>query len=218
MVFSFLRFYIFYLILVLKEEYDMNNLKSITYFLFFIVLLVGCNTNGSDPIVAESINAPNTEMKIQSPNTSPTNPNAGYYDIIVEDIDRWEICLNIERARYHVNSYTGHMWYQMGSFVFEGPATAMYNNKLDILTVYAADSGWDRGHILYALKFEEDNSNDMYGSFVYYEYPRRTNGIDAWLIKGTLGNHTADLRLAKKEDYEFPLIHAKKERYDLEND
>jgi len=116
------------------------------------------------------------------------NPNRENYDVVVLDVDRWELCMNVHRVRPSCTSYTGHMWYQMGSFIFKGTLTAVYNNQLDMLTVTALDSGWDRGHIIYGLQFIE-GTNDLYGSFAYFEYPRRVNGINAWLEQGTMGPH-----------------------------
>lgn len=195
----------------------MNNLKSITFIFFFFLLVFGC-TNESENVISENVVAPQSEFKTYTPNIISSNPNRGYYDVVVIDDDRWEICLNMDRNRTDIISYTGHLWYQMGSFIFEGEATAMYDPRLDLLTVTALDAGWDRGHIVYSLEFDSEASNDMTGAFVYFEFSRRVNLIDAWLVQGQLGPHDAGTVLAKTQRLEpWPDIHPKKERYELEN-
>jgi len=123
-----------------------------------------------------------------SDNEIAINPNRPYYDVVIMDQDRWELCLNLNRSRAHCNSYTGHLWYQAGAFIFEGTLSGNYNHQLDMFSCTALDSGWDRGHIFYAMQFIE-GTNDLYGSYCYFEFPRRTNGINAWLEQGQMGPH-----------------------------
>ena len=147
------------------------------------------------------------------------NPNRPYYDIVIMDIDRWELCLNLNRARYHCNSYTGHLWYQAGSFIFEGTLSGNYNHQIDLFSCTALDSGWDRGHILYAMQYVE-GTNDLYGSFTYFEFPRRTNGINAWLEQGQMGPHiygtSADSELPPAKPSSF--INPKREAEDEDDE
>ncbi|MCB2199942.1 hypothetical protein KQI63_11075 [bacterium] len=196
-----------------------RNILPFAIFLSLLMLFAISCDNGENP--EESIENPLSSLEEggeANPDDSEIpvmiNPNRPYYDVVVVDIDLWEICLNLNRARYHCNSYTGHLWYQVGSFVFEGTATAVYNHALDQLTVTALDSGWDRGHIMYGLQFTE-GTNDMYGSFCYYEFPRRTNGINAWLAQGTLGPHTFNgtEEAAKRPVGPVAMEHPKKARY-----
>jgi hypothetical protein len=185
----------------------MKILKVVSLFTFALLMTIGCSSDNtsdglaSGDIISSGIDTPaiTTVPKDASGNYEiAINPNRDYYDVVVMDIDRWEICMNIERVRYHCNSYTGHLWYQMGAFIFEGTSTALYNNFLDNLSVTALDSGWDRGHILYSMTYQLDTegnmTNDLYGSFTYFEYPRRTNGIDAWLVRGQMGPHIFGLQ------------------------
>lgn len=197
----------------------MKNFRLLLFMLAGVFLLYCCN-NESDPIEENNIVQPVVEKTVSGSAGSTTagNPNRPYYDIVIMDVDRWEICLNVSRVRRNVTSYSGHLWYQMGAFIFEGHATAMYNPHLDLLTVTALDSGWDRGHICYSLKFKE-NSNDMEGTFVYREYPRRTNAIDAWLIQGILGSHIAgSSTTTQTATNKIPSVHLKKESTKLQND
>lgn len=165
----------------------------VSIFLALLLLFtLSCDSDNSEPQEIDNSLTSSTEAETGATGDEEIpvmiNPNRDYYDVVVVDIDRWELCMNLERARYHCNSYTGHLWYQMGAFIFEGQLTAVYNFQLDQLTVTALDSGWDRGHIMYGLEFVE-GTNDLYGSFCYYEFPRRTNGIDCWLVQGQLGPH-----------------------------
>ncbi|MBU1099749.1 MAG: hypothetical protein KKA84_05020 [Bacteroidetes bacterium] len=201
----------------------MKNLRLLFIFSLVITLLVVSCTldrdtegpaNVSEPIIEQSDNGPLQKITI--------NPNRAAYDVVVLDIDRWEICLNVNRVRNNITSYTGHLWYQSGSFVFEGSCTAMYDPIYEELTVMALDSGWSRGHIVYNLKFNDESSLNMEGGFVYYEYPRRVSRITAWLEQGVLGEHDAGpwtgKALAKKGDIEYaPRVHPKKARLELEN-
>ena len=196
----------------------MKNLIPLAFFLVLTLLFtISCDNagpiddpNGETVVAADEENGEDpgdTEVPLM------INPNRGYYDVVVMDIDRWELCLNVERSRYHCISYTGHLWYQMGAYIFEGTLTAVYNHQLDQLAVTALDSGWDRGHIMYSLQFIE-GTNDLYGSFVYFEFPRRTNGIDCWLVQGSIGPHTYGLA-ASSEPPAGPVAmeHPKKARY-----
>lgn len=167
---------------------------------------------------ATNILAPNVEKASQTAaSVSGVNPSRPYYDIVVLDIDRWELCLNYHRIRRDVESYTGHMWYQTGSFIFEGTLTAAYDPIYDQLTAVALDSGWDRGHIVYTMKFVEETGFDMEGIFYYYEYPRRVNRIVGWIEQGRLGEHDAGPWTPMPPASEYPEYHPKKERYDLES-
>jgi hypothetical protein len=186
----------------------MKIFKVFSILLIAILLMIGCSSDkesgdlASSDIISSGIDTPGNPVipKDASGNYEiAINPNREYYDVVVMDIDRWEICMNYERVRFHCNSYTGHLWYQMGAFIFEGTSTALYNNFLDNLSVTALDSGWDRGHILYSMTFQLDTlantlTNDLYGSFTYFEYPRRTNGIVAWLVRGQMGPHIFGLQ------------------------
>jgi hypothetical protein len=213
----------------------MKFLKVLALFLITVLLMIGCSSDkesgelASSDIISSGIDTPGNPIipKDASGNYEiAINPNRGYYDVVVMDIDRWEICMNLERARYHVNSYTGHMWYQMGSFIFEGTSTACYNNLNDNLSVSALDSGWDRGHIFYSMDYildtEGNMTNDLYGNFCYFEYPRRTNGIDAWLVQGQMGPHIFGLQPSSlgPEVLEQPVAteHPKKARLEAQID
>ncbi len=180
---------------------------------FLSLLLSFCHTDEEldNPEVPTT---PNIEKSASTTGTTD-NPNRSYYDVVVLDIDRWEICLKLVRARYHCNSYEGHLWYQQGAFVIEGYATAVYNHSLDMLAVTAYDAGWDKAHICYSMQFIE-GTNDLYGSFVYREYPRRTNGITAWLVQGQLGPHIYGLTKSTFEEEApiIPLAHPKKVRFE----
>ena len=202
----------------------MKHCKTNTFILH--VLLLGlvflffeC-TSENEANNPDSIVTPNVEKASEgSLAKAAINPNRPYYDVVIMDADRWEICLNLVRLRQHVNSYSGHLWYQAGSFIFEGHATAVYNHQLDHLTVTALDSGWDRGHIAYGLQFIE-GTNDMYGSYVYREFPRRTNGINAWLVQGQLGPHIYGLTAKCAEPLpggHAPLEHPKKARLEQQD-
>ncbi len=201
----------------------MKLLKVLALFVVAVLLTIGCS---SDRETTDEAGVLNVQAENPDPTTDPKdgfgnhevsiNPNRGYYDVIVLDIDHWELCMNYNRIRQHVTSYTGHMWYQCGSFTFEGSLTAMYNPIWDQLTVIALDSSWDYGHIMYSLKFEgpEANEFDMDGTFVYQEFPRRCNWVDAWLIQGHLGVHDAGPYVPGPvdESFEFPDHHPKKAR------
>lgn len=114
--------------------------------------------------------------------------NVDDYDVVIVDQDRWRIMMNLSRVRDHCTSYTGCLYFEFGANIFWGHLTAAYDHRLDMVSITAFDAGWYFGHIQYALQFIE-GTNDLYGNFVYYEFPRRTNGIYAWLEKGQLGPH-----------------------------
>lgn len=177
----------------MKVSYWLVSVTMVTLLLFGCTVDDASDTTQVQTDPVSSVDTPGSDFEKgtgdKTDRAVSINPNRSYYDVIVMDIDRWELCMNVHRARYRVTSYTGHMWYQSGSFIFEGSLTAVYDHQQEILTVTALDSGWDRGHIVYSLKFVE-GTNDLSGSFVYFEYPRRTNAIDAWLEQGTLGTHT----------------------------
>ncbi len=201
----------------------MRDLRLLFIISFVITLLLASCTLDRDNEEPINVNEPITDQPANGPLQKITvNPNRAYYDVVVVDIDRWEICLIVNRVRRYVTSYTGHLWYQSGRFVFEGSCTAMYNPEWDLLTVTALDSGWDRAHIVYSLKFDDETGTDMNGTFVYREYARRCNWISAWLDQGRLGEHDAGpypgKALAKKGDNEYaPRVHPKKARLELEN-
>ena len=197
-------------------------MKDLLYFFLALALtitILSCTPDSETEGV--DVNDPLTEVVADGSIQKTTgNPNRANYDVVIMDVDRWEICLNLNRSRYHCDSYTGVLWYQAGSFIFEGRATAVYNHQLDMFAVTALDSGWDRGHILYSMQFIE-GTNNLYGSFVYYEYPRRTNGIDAWLIHGQMGPHKYEGSsiLAKEGETEYyvPNVHPKKARLEADD-
>jgi hypothetical protein len=207
----------------------MKFLKVSALFLIAVLLMIGCS---SDSETVESDGVLNAQLEQPDPPVDPkdglgnyevsVNPNRGYYDVVVVDIDRWELCMNYNRIRLHVTSFTGHMWYQMGSFIFEGTLAAMYDPRLDLLTATALDSGWDRGHIVYSLEFQQTSegglTNDMLGGFVYFEYPRRTSWITAWLDQGILGPHDAGPWVPGPagEAYVAPDYHPKRARIEAQ--
>lgn len=199
----------------------MKYFRGFIFIGFALALFFSCSKE-EDAILPQSPTSPRTQTVPQDGlSKTVINPNRGYYDVVVVDIDRWEICLNVNRIRRNVTSYSGHLWYQAGRYIFEGMCSATYNPEWDMLTVSALDSGWDRGHIVYNLKFEDETGTDMEGTFFYYEYPRRVNWVDAWLDQGRLGAHDAGPYPGKalpKETIEYaPNEHPKKRRYELEN-
>lgn len=199
----------------------MKYFRGFIFIGFALALFFSCSKE-EDTILPQSPTSPTTQTVPQDGlSKAVINPNRGNYDLVVVDIDRWEICLNADRIRRNVTSYQGHLWYQMGSFMFEGRCSASYNPVWGTLTVVALDSGWDRGHIVYELKFVNENSDNMEGTFFYYEYTNRVNWIDAWLDQGQLGTHDAGPYPGKalpKEMIEYaPNEHPKKRRYELEN-
>jgi len=204
----------------------MKVFKTFLLLIMIIALLIGCSSGtGSDdaPMVENNAVGPEPPDELVSFKDGETdrkiaiNPNRPYYDVVVMDIDRWELCMNLHRTRQHCNSYTGHLWYQSGSFRFEGTLSAVYNHSLDMLAVTALDSGWDRGHILYSMQFTE-GTNDLYGSFVYFEFPRRTNGIHAWLVQGQMGPHIYGVQPSSMPETAPPptMVHPKRARLETE--
>ncbi len=185
-------------------------MKKVVFSCFVITLCLSlaCSSD-SEPVEQENtITSSSSQGKTSTPsgtNQITNNPHRHYFDVVIVDNDRWEICLNTSRIRQSVTSYgngnfgdepAGMLWFQVGSNIFEGPCTAMYNPLLDIITVTAKDNSWEGGHITYTLKFEE-NSNYLVGTYVYYEYPRRTNRVWANLVQGRIGGHEAGPSLAK---------------------
>ena len=204
----------------------MRYFKMLVLLITILCLLVGCSSGtGSDDAPAVENNAvgpePPDDLVLhkggETDREIADNPNRPYYDVIVLDQDRWELCLNVHRHRQHCDSYTGHLWYQSGSFIFEGTLTAVYNHSLDMLAVTALDSGWDRGHILYSLQFIED-TNDLYGSYVYFEFPNQTNGLEAWLEQGRLGPHVYGYQPSSAPETAAPpsMVHPKRARMEAE--
>ena len=192
----------------------------VAFIVLFVFFAISCENDGPQEEMVDQTLLGSDEGTGEEPGDTEVpvmiNPNRGYYDVVVVDIDRWELCMNYDRIRSTCTSFTGHMWYQMGSFTFEGSLGGVYDPINNMLTVTALDSGWDRGHIIYSLTFENENSNNMEGVFTYYEYTNRVNRIDAWLDQGVLGTHDAGpYPGAHKTEMLGPVAteHPKKARY-----
>jgi len=195
----------------------MRRLKITLIFLALIVFFFNCTkeNEANNPVTSPTID---TEGFLAKTAICPDRAN---YEVVILDIDRWEILLNTYRIRRNVESYVGVMWYQSGSFSFKGRATAAYDPILDLITIHALDSGWDRGHITYSMKFDESVGENipltMEGIFWYHEYPRHINRITGWLQQGRLGEHDAGPYdgLAKSVFYDPPAENPKKQRFYL---
>lgn len=172
----------------------MKRLTSLIMLLSLALCYLSCSTDENIKdlsVTPEASMAAVTESMTNADPEWSISSNPDDYEIVVIDIDRWKIMLNTNRKRRNLSTYYGSLYYKMGSSEYLGHASAMYNPEWEMLTIVAHDVGWGRGKIIYNLKFESQTGSDMEGTFVYYEYPRQTNWIGAWLDKGSLGEHVA---------------------------
>ena len=167
----------------------------LAFMVLFVFFAISCENDGPQEEMVDQTLLGSEEGTGEEPGDTEVpvmiNPERGYYDVVVVDADDWELCMLYERTRSNCTSFSGYLWYQAGEYTFEGGLGGMYDPIKKMLTVTAFDSGWDRGHIMYTLTFEDENSNDMEGIYCYYEFPRRISRIDALLVQGELGDHDA---------------------------
>jgi len=115
--------------------------------------------------------------------------DVGYYDVIVTDVDGWDIRLWQVRHRSNrdVVTYRGVLAYYSGVNYYEGTAAGIWDYENNIFSCTCLDSSWNGGNINYVMPFQ-GYTNEGYvtlkGPFYYLENPNRVNRIYAWVFEG----------------------------------
>ncbi|MCB2199397.1 hypothetical protein KQI63_08335 [bacterium] len=181
-------------------------MKHLTTFLFvalIAVIAIGCSSSSSsnpeqetDQIVASDVGLEAGGDEFGTPISREALRekimNLDYvYDVIVTDVDGWDIVLwqVRHRANRDVVTYRGLLVYSSGYNLYEGTAAGIWDYDNNIFACTALDSSWNGGHINYDMPFQGYSSEGqpwLRGPYYYLENPNRVNRIDAWVTAGTL--------------------------------
>lgn len=180
---------------------SMMKSKSVFLILFTGLLLVNCSVSDE---AGQAVTAPSGNQVI-SPDGSLTGTpmtrdevrqkileeidTQGYYDVIVTDVDGWNIRLwqVRHRANRDVVTYRGNMAYYSGVNYYEGTAAGIWDYENNIFSCTCLDSSWNGGHINYVMPFvgySSENVVTLKGPYYYLENPNRVNRIYAWVFEG----------------------------------
>ena len=113
----------------------------------------------------------------------------GIYNVIVTDVDGWDIMLRQVRNRTNRNvvSYIGDMGYYSGSNYYEGPAAGIWDYENYIFSCTCLDAAWSGGRINYVMPFigySDLGYVTLNGPYYYLENPNRLDRINAWVYEG----------------------------------
>lgn len=173
------------------------------FFIMFVTVLILLSCTSND----ESQNSPTTFVEQQVTTTSNNSggipitreelkqnilskiEDLGIYDVIVTDVDGWDISLwqVRHRANRDVVSYYGIMGYYSGAHYYEGIAAGIWDYENNIFSCTCVDSSWNGGNINYVMTFEgynDDGYVTLKGPYYYKENPNRLNRIYAWVYEG----------------------------------
>jgi|GEM_PF-387231 len=173
--------------------------------LFIAVLMIatlgflGCSSGETDSASDGTVVAPNrgiigqpmTPEEVRQRQLDQID-DVGYYDVIVTDVDGWDIRLwqVRHRANRDVVTYRGTLAYYSGANYYEGTAAGVWDYENNIFSCTCLDSSWNGGHINYVMPFQgytDEGEVSLKGPYYYLENPNRVNRIWAWVLEGNGG-------------------------------
>ncbi len=161
--------------------------------IFSIVMIIGCSSSGDDQpqIISPDGHLSGVQMTQEEVKEKILREidDIGYYDVIVTDVDGWDIRLWQVRHRSNrdVVTYRGVLAYYSGVNYYEGTAAGIWDYENNIFSCTCLDSSWNGGHINYVMPFvgyTNDGEVTLKGPFYYLENPNRVNRIYAWVFDG----------------------------------
>lgn len=182
--------------------------------LLIALLAFGCSTSTSTPegetdqsvVAAGELESGDLEFgtPISREELRSKIINSDYvYDVIVTDIDGWDIILSQVRNRSNRSAvtYRGLLVWTSGNNIYEGTAGGVWDYENNIFSCTALDSSWSGGHINYVMQFQgytNDGDVHLRGPYYYLENPNRMNRIDAWVYDGAFPYINPGKQVARK--------------------
>ena len=193
----------------------MKRILFIPLMTILVFALFYCSDENNSPIEPLLQNSYADAEKVNSTSAVFNHPNIvelrEKYQVVIQDIDGWELMLNLRKRKYVSNSggldslygYWGHLVYHSNNYgTIIGFASAHFDTRTNMVTLCGKDSIFNHGNLIYQLKISDElkTSNHQYeggyeynllGSCWYHNRPYQMYSIKARLIKGRFKGYNA---------------------------